>query len=80
MAVMLYRAAQAMELEWSQPATVASQFADQGSIADYALEAVTELQRHGAMNGKENDLFAPRDKSTRAQAAATLYRIFGLPE
>ncbi|OBR66373.1 hypothetical protein A7K91_24460 [Paenibacillus oryzae] len=80
MAVMLYRAAQAMELEWSKPATAASQFADQGSIADYALEAVSELQRHGAMNGKENDLFAPRDKSTRAQAAATLFRIFGLPE
>lgn len=80
MAVMLYRAAQVMELEWSKPAAAASQFADQGSIADYALEAVNELQRHGAMNGKENDIFAPRDMSTRAQAAATLYRIFGLPE
>ncbi|WP_214627991.1 S-layer homology domain-containing protein [Paenibacillus agaridevorans] len=77
MAVMLYRASKAMGLAWS-PSAEAPAFADAASIAPYAVEAVAVMQEQGIINGMGENSFAPRGLSTRAQAAAVLYRMFGL--
>lgn len=77
MAVMLYRASKATGLGWSKGAG-ASAFADAASIAPYAAEAVAVMEANGIMNGMGENSFDPRGLSTRAQAAAVLYRMFGL--
>lgn len=51
----------------------AANFADSGSIADYAKEAVDTLQRAGIINGMTDTTFAPNGNATRAQAAKILY-------
>lgn len=48
-------------------------FADQDQIAAYAREAVAALADAGIITGYEN-LFSPQDLTTRAEAAAMLYR------
>lgn len=68
MAVMTYRAAMATGKAFnyiSEPIA----FNDAGSIATYAQEAVTVMQRAGIINGMGGDLFAPNGTATRAQAA-----------
>ncbi len=77
MAVMMYRAAKALGIEL-KPASTESRFADQASIAGYASEAVAAMQQAGIVNGIGEGVFAPQGSSTRAQAAAVLYRIFGI--
>lgn len=77
MAVMLYRASKITGLGW-RTGTEASAFADAASIAPYAVEAVAVMEANGIMNGMGEGNFVPRGLSTRAQAAAVLYRMFGL--
>ena len=50
-------------------------FSDEGDIADYAIQAVTELYSCGIINGKPNNLFDPNGLSTRAETAAILHRL-----
>lgn len=77
LAVMLYRVAGAMNLEWGASASVAvPPFADQSDIAGYASGAVAAMQRHGIIEGMGDGVFAPRGLATRAQASAILYRMF----
>lgn len=81
MAVMLYRASQKLQLTWTGHAMSDHDvFKDQASIAPYALEAVEALRRGGMINGMDDGSFVPRGMSTRAQAAAVLYRMFGLQD
>lgn len=49
-------------------------FNDEASIATYALNAVNGLANLGLINGY-NGGFAPVDNTTRAEAAALLYRV-----
>ncbi|MDR3295568.1 MAG: S-layer homology domain-containing protein [Clostridiales Family XIII bacterium] len=50
-------------------------FADAAKISEYAREAVAKIRGAGIVNGMGNNLFAPRDFSTRAQAAAVIRRL-----
>ena len=44
-------------------------FSDGSQIADYAKEAVTQLQQAGLLNGKTSSEFAPKNNATRAESA-----------
>lgn len=50
-------------------------FADEGSIDGFALEPVEAMQRAGIIQGMGNGRFAPKDYSTRAQAAKIIYGL-----
>lgn len=47
-------------------------FADNAKIAVYAKDAVNALQQAGVIGGKGNNIFAPADNATRAEAAKML--------
>ncbi len=78
MAVMVYRVAEIVGLDWNAMPAEPMPFTDQGDIAEYALEAVLTLQQQGIMNGMGERVFEPGGLSARAQAAAVLYRILEL--
>lgn len=50
-------------------------FQDDNIIAGYAKGAVAEMQKAGIINGRENNIFAPLDNATRAEACAILARL-----
>ena len=50
----------------------APDFADAASISDYARDAVSWARSTGIISGRGNNLFAPRDSATRAEAATIL--------
>ena len=50
-------------------------FADEESIAEYALDSVSELSNAAIINGKGNDMFDPYGFATRAEAAQMVYGI-----
>ena len=49
-------------------------FADGDAISGYAAEAVGSLYQNGIISGRGDNLFAPQDTMTRAEAAAILCR------
>jgi glycosidase/fibronectin type 3 domain-containing protein len=51
-------------------------FKDEAAISAYAKEAVEALRQAGIMSGTGNGAFEPQAPSTRAQAAALVYRLF----
>ena len=55
-------------------------FADDGDIAPYAREFVYALRRMGIISGMDDRTFAPREGTTRAQAAAIIARILKIME
>ncbi|MDD6484252.1 MAG: S-layer homology domain-containing protein [Clostridiales bacterium] len=75
MAVMAYRAALFGNTAFKNGA---ESFADDEKIYDYAKEAVYALKAEGVMTGKENNLFAPKDFATRAEAAKIIYGLICL--
>ena len=52
-------------------------FADINEIDDYAKNAVRVLAGMSIINGKGNNLFAPKDFCSRAEAAVMLFRMMG---
>jgi hypothetical protein len=78
MAVMLYRALQISEKSGLDEAENTLTFADKQTIAAYALPAVERLQAIGIVSGLEEDSFGPKQLTTRAQAAAVVYRLLRL--
>ncbi|MBQ8587782.1 MAG: S-layer homology domain-containing protein [Clostridia bacterium] len=68
MAVILYRAYSIGE---NLGYTV--EFADSGNISEYAKEAIAFLSAKKIINGVGNNLFAPKNTATRAEAAQLLY-------
>ncbi len=75
MAVMLVRYAEYKK--YTLPETnQAADFADEKAIADWAVNSVKAIQKAGIINGKENNMFAPTDNATRAEAAKMLYLIW----
>lgn len=72
-ATMLSRLAGVMQ----KPLTAGSAgFADKGSVADWAIEAVGEVEASGIMNGVGDNLFAPADPYTREQSILTMLRLY----
>ncbi|BBH22310.1 hypothetical protein Back11_36550 [Paenibacillus baekrokdamisoli] len=53
-------------------------FKDQNQIGSYASEGVAALQRAGIINGYEDGSYKPKGLSTRAEAAAVIYRLMGM--
>lgn len=53
-------------------------FDDSKQLADYAEEAVQALLKSGIINGVGNNLFAPIQNITRAQAASIVYKVYKL--
>lgn len=51
------------------------EFSDDNDIADYAKQAVSELQQMGIINGIGDNLFAPGGEVTRAMAAKAVYQM-----
>ncbi len=52
-----------------------TEFKDASSISPFAKEAVGELVAMGILTGRDGDLFAPKDRLTRAEAAAIFHRL-----
>jgi len=50
-------------------------YKDNQLISDYALDAVTNMQMYGVMNGKDGNVFDPLGKITRAEAARVIYTL-----
>jgi len=50
-------------------------FQDNGSITDYAQDAVEALFKAGVINGKLNNRFDPKGNATRAEFAAVMHRL-----
>lgn len=75
MCAMLYRAiiSERLDLPYAYDAVI---FDDE--IADYAAQAVSELQRYGIINGVGDNLFNANGKVTRAMAAKALYAVYSL--
>ena len=53
-------------------------FADKGSIASWAKDAVKAMQMAGVINGKDGNRFDPTGTATRAEVAALLHRYVEL--
>lgn len=69
MAVMITNYAENVA-KYTMPKThTAVTFADDGKIAGYAKNAVSSLQQAGIISGQGDNMFAPIDHATRAEAA-----------
>lgn len=75
MAVMIYRMAEAMELDLKSQEI---EFIDSEIISDYATDAINALASNAIITGNPDKSFAPLANSTRAEAAVMLYRIWKL--
>ncbi|MCK9477902.1 MAG: S-layer homology domain-containing protein [Firmicutes bacterium] len=67
MAVMVLRSFKAIGVELVQEG--AKTYADDNEIADWAKEAISTLSSIGILNGRGENIFAPTDNLTRAEAA-----------
>lgn len=50
-------------------------FNDNGEISDYAFDSVGKLKSAGIMSGMSGNIFAPKNSTTRAQAAVVVYNL-----
>jgi len=55
--------------------SILNQFSDNGEISEYAKESLATLVKEELIVGNQNRLF-PKDKTTRAEAAMFIYRIY----
>lgn len=53
-------------------------FGDVDMISAYAKESVNILYQHGIVNGKGNNMFAPKDFATRAEAAKMICGVLDI--
>lgn len=53
-------------------------FDDDNLISDYAKDAVALMKSEGIINGKGNNMFAPLDNLTRAEAAVIIIRVINM--
>lgn len=72
-AVMAYRIAVANGKTFDSASD--TKFADDSAIASYATDAIYAMRDANIINGKENNMFAPEDFCTRAEAAVIIYRL-----
>ncbi len=76
MAVIISRCMEKKNLIPAQNDTAA--FGDDNLISDYAKDAVALMKAEGIINGKGNNMFAPLDNLTRAEAAVIIMRVINL--
>lgn len=79
MAVLIFRMSKLLGIANGTPINtnnMTTRFQDLDVSSDYARDAVSALQQSGLMNGTNEGYFAPKNPSTRAQAATLLYRLF----
>lgn len=76
MAVLMYRASKLISSTTVQAKSTTSDFLDQDQISAYAKDAVLAAKQAGLMDGVVMGYFEPKGKSTRAQAATVIYRLF----
>lgn len=50
-------------------------FADNTQISEWAEDAVKKVYGSGLMNGRENNMFAPKENAKRSEAFVIMYRI-----
>ena len=72
MAVITYRAAECRMYGFKDDTM---SFADEADISDYALTAVRRMAGNGIINGVGDNCFAPKNLSTRAEAAVMICRL-----
>lgn len=53
-------------------------FADLDEASDYAVEAITEMQKIGIINGVGEGMFAPKKGVTRSEAAQIIYNLISI--
>lgn len=73
MVVILYRVA--CKKGFAEAGESVPPFDDGNEIADYAKAAVAAMAEMGIVNGKELDIFAPKDFAIRAETAKMIYRL-----
>ena len=74
MAVMLYKTAKLAKVNLESKSV--NQFTDKDKISGYAIEAVEAMQEAGIVSGVGDGMFAPMNKSTRAEASTIIYNLF----
>lgn len=52
-----------------------NEFSDNDDISDYAKDAVSVMQMAGILRGRDNNIFAPGENATRAEAAVVINAI-----
>ncbi|MDD6763495.1 MAG: S-layer homology domain-containing protein, partial [Clostridiales bacterium] len=72
MAVMVYNLIVSKNIT---PINNRTAFEDERDIAGYAADAVAALQQYGIINGRDNNMFAPKDSVTRAEAAMVINAV-----
>ena len=72
-ATMLYRYTEYLEVDTSARVDY-SDFADSGSVSDWATDAMSWAVAEGLISGKPGKLLAPQDTITRAEVATVIYR------
>lgn len=55
-------------------------FNDESDISDWAKAEINTLTLQGIMNGREGNAFAPKDTTTRAEAAKMIYYILNIKQ
>ncbi|NOU66984.1 hypothetical protein GC096_23325 [Paenibacillus sp. LMG 31461] len=76
MAVLIYRASKIISSSTVQAHGATSNFLDGDQISTYAKDAVWAAKQAGLMDGVSEGYFDPKGKSTRAQAATVIYRLY----
>ena len=76
MAVMLYNTAKVAKI--SLESKNVTEFTDKADISAYAMEAVESVQKAGIVSGIGNGMYAPKNISTRAEAAKIIYSLFNM--
>lgn len=76
MAVLIYRASKIISSTTILANGATSNFLDGDQISTYAKDAVWAAKQAGLMDGVSEGYFDPKGKSTRAQAATVIYRLY----
>lgn len=74
-AAMLYNFARHTGAAAEADAAVLNKFADRGSVASYAVDAMAWAVNHGIISGTSSTTVSPAGLATRSQAAAMLMRF-----
>ncbi|MGN0106964.1 MAG: S-layer homology domain-containing protein [Hominilimicola sp.] len=73
---MLYRCANALELDTSETDT--SVYTDSTSISDWAAQAIMWANAEGLINGYDDGSFKPQNNVTKEEFAQMLYQFMGI--
>jgi len=63
-------------MKWNADRTASSYFSDNTSIPTWAKAYVEAAQEHGLLKGQAGNRFVPEGRTTRAEAAVVLLRLW----